>query len=122
MAKNGAEVLYVLIPDSRSVSPLEQVSNERRPEYLQDYYATFRPAFMPFPREEEFVKAVVSSGLPTLDLFHPMEQAESRANRKPFFNPIDNHISPDGGIWVGTAILRDLERRRPWNAARKPAG
>jgi hypothetical protein len=117
MSKSGTKVLFVVLPDARSISPLEQVNNERWPASLQDYYSLVRPDFMPYPMAEELIGVVGSSGVPTLDLFHPMDAAEALPNRKPFFNPVDYHPSPDGNIWMGTAILRDIESRQPWKAS-----
>jgi hypothetical protein len=111
LASKGTKFMVVYLPMARSVNELEQA------KYSVELNGLEGPEgdYLPTREVDQGVESIyMSSKAHSLSLLAPMEKADLSRNRIALYNTRDEHLSPAGQAWVGTQILQELERWRPW--------
>ena len=111
LAKRGTQLIVVLIPSARSVSPAEVPDIGT----FNDGYVSGLSFEQDSARAHELEKIYLGmSGVRVLALQEAMERFEEGSDRYPLFNMHDIHLSPRGATWVGDAVAGELNRWKPW--------
>jgi sugar lactone lactonase YvrE len=113
LKKSGTQLLVVVIPPARSVSPEESAEigafNDGAVTALSFEQEHYRAA-----QVEAAYRRI--KGVRVLALERAMEGFESSPERYPLYNVHDVHLSPQGATWVGDAVVAELARWKPWRA------
>jgi hypothetical protein len=117
LAKRGTQLMVVLIPSARSVSPAEVPDVGT----FNDGYVSGLSFEQDSTRAHELERIYLGmSGIRVLALQEAMERFEEGPHRFPLFNMHDIHLSPQGATWVGDAVAGELNRLKPWANVSSP--
>jgi hypothetical protein len=110
LLKQGTKLAFLPIPTSRNVSPIEQAAlreDETNPA-AYDFDATYREGIA-------FETTFAESQTHVIRLLHSLAEADRAQQTPPLYNNRDNHLTAQGSILVGRAIVTDLLRWKPWS-------
>ncbi len=112
LARHGTQLLVVVLPKGRG----EAVAELPHYSVVTDGTVSDVNFEQDRQRSQNLERAYASSGVRTLGLQGPIQRSEEASDRAQLFNAYDIHLTPAGQIWVGRAILDELERWRPWSS------
>lgn len=121
LASNGTSFLAVPYLDSQAF-PLERSymrtpQNAQTPD-LSDFLMPYVPAIE--IDTISMLSAVKASRAPYLDMANVFVREELSATHRPLFQSWDPHFTPYGNTVFAAALVRAIEKARPWRRAEGP--
>lgn len=113
LGRAHTRLFVAVVPSAEDVSPTE------RDWHTEIIGAAFYDRVALHAAADAFERTIASSGVPTLRMLAPMEKSELGEKRTPLFYGDDSHLTIDGSKWVGSFLLGEFERLKPWLAMRK---